>query len=69
MFSSVVPFESAVNIIDCFFYDGARVSNSPKCSLKYLKRIILNNAPLTKFYYILEMEQRNNILSVFRLFS
>jgi len=25
LFCSVMPYESAVNIIDCFFYDGARV--------------------------------------------
>jgi hypothetical protein len=25
LFFSVMPYESAVNIIDCFFYDGARV--------------------------------------------
>jgi hypothetical protein len=24
-FFSVMPYESAVNIMDCFFYDGARV--------------------------------------------
>lgn len=25
IFLSVMPFESAVNIVDCFFYDGAKV--------------------------------------------
>ena len=52
VFSSVVPFESAVNIIDCFFYDGARVSTSPKCSLSkifekdYIERCTTRKVPL-----------------------
>lgn len=25
IFLSLMPFESAINIIDCFFYDGAKV--------------------------------------------
>lgn len=25
IFLSVMPYESAINIIDCFFYDGAKV--------------------------------------------
>ena len=27
IYCSVIPFASAVNVIDCFFYDGAKVSN------------------------------------------
>ena len=25
LFLSVIPFASAVNVVDCFFYDGAKV--------------------------------------------
>lgn len=47
-FFSVMSVESAINIVDCFFYDGAKVSLLKMCFILFLKNLAFSSS-LTVF--------------------